>query len=172
MSRSQKSANRTGTELVPNLIYCCCLPQCRIFLRALAYSMNILGNYMVLMLGSMLFCCQIVWNMDEIAKFQFIVFCINVANWIATTKKRKQKKVWARSWLQRRYEGRGLLRMVHNELRFEDEPAFRNFTRLCGASFDEICGLISESVKRVDTNMRQCISVKDRLDLIQPLWCI
>ncbi|KAM0729418.1 hypothetical protein ACS0PU_004772 [Formica fusca] len=34
--------------------------------------------------------------------------------------KRKKRKMWVRNWLQRRNEGRGVLTMLHRELRCED----------------------------------------------------
>jgi hypothetical protein len=50
-------------------------------------------------------------------------------------RKRKVRRIWARKWLQRRNENRGISHLVFNEL--EDPASFKNFTRMSVATFHE-----------------------------------
>lgn len=67
-------------------------------------------------------------------------------------------------WLARRNDerGRGLLAMVQNELRCEDQDAYRNFLRMNDVCFRTLLNIIGGRITHRDTHLRQCISAEKR----------
>jgi hypothetical protein len=59
--------------------------------------------------------------------------------------------LWARKWLQRREEGRGILHMVNNELSTEDAAAYRIFFRMSTALFQNLLDAIKADISLTDT---------------------
>lgn len=47
----------------------------------------------------------------------------------------------------------------------EDPLQLRNFIRMSAEDFEELCSWIAPQVQKMDTNMRQAISVGERLML-------
>jgi hypothetical protein len=77
-------------------------------------------------------------------------------------KNKKKRKLWAEKWLCRRNEGLGVLNMLENELRVEDPESYRTFIRMCEEYFDDLLKLIRKDITKQNTNMRECISPKQR----------
>lgn len=68
-----------------------------------------------------------------------------------------------KEWLKKRSE------FTHerllNELRTSEPSDFKNFLRLDAESFDELLRLVEPRIKKVDTTMRDAISVSERLSI-------
>ncbi|XP_028132028.2 uncharacterized protein LOC114327552 [Diabrotica virgifera virgifera] len=84
---------------------------------------------------------------------------------IQTSKKKRQRSMWSRAWLQKRQEGRGVLSMVETELKDSDSEKYRQFLRMCEPQFDELLELIREDITKQDTILRKSISAEYRLAL-------
>jgi hypothetical protein len=52
--------------------------------------------------------------------------------------------------------------MLENELRVEDPESYRTFIRMCEEYFDDLLKLIRKDITKQNTNMRECISPKQR----------
>ncbi|XP_068907626.1 putative nuclease HARBI1 [Tenebrio molitor] len=78
-------------------------------------------------------------------------------------RKPQRKRLWARKWLQRRNEGKGVSNMVFKELRVEDPASFKNFSRMSAKTFDILLQKIEPFIKREDTIFRESISSRTRL---------
>ena len=79
-------------------------------------------------------------------------------------KREKRRCAWEKEWLKRRRT----IRVYHSlkrEMRTSDHQIFLNFLRVDEESFDLICSLATPFIIRVDTNMRQSISVRERVAL-------
>jgi coproporphyrinogen III oxidase len=72
------------------------------------------------------------------------------------------RRIWARKWLQRRNENRGISHLVFNELEYEDLASFRNFTRMSVATFHELLSKVAPIIKKQDTVLRETIPAKQR----------
>jgi hypothetical protein len=87
--------------------------------------------------------------------------CVVVA--LLTKPKKRKKRIWMKEWLKKRSE------FTHerllNELRTSEPNDFKNFVRLDAESFDELLQLIEPYIKKVDTTMRDAISVSQRLSI-------
>ncbi|KAL1488721.1 hypothetical protein ABEB36_014520 [Hypothenemus hampei] len=80
--------------------------------------------------------------------------------------KKKSRRIWTKKWLQRRTDGQNnILAMLNKELVLEDPTSYRNFLRMSHHQFDYILNLISDIIKKNDTNMREAISSRDRLEV-------
>ncbi|KAF0710436.1 protein ALP1-like [Aphis craccivora] len=79
-------------------------------------------------------------------------------------KKKKQRSVWERKWIQRR-KLHGAYNALSRELRMEDPSQLRNFIRMSAEDFEELSSWIAPMFQKMDTNMRQAISVGERLML-------
>jgi hypothetical protein len=77
-------------------------------------------------------------------------------------RKPQRKRLWARKWLQRRNEGKGVSNMVFKELRVEDPASFKNFSRMSAKTFDILLQKIEPFIKREDTILRESISSRTR----------
>ena len=73
-------------------------------------------------------------------------------------KPRKPKSCWTRDWLhpERRIQ-HGQYTTLLEELRLEDEQAFRNYTRMDPRMFDEILNKIRPLITKKTTNFRKPI---------------
>jgi hypothetical protein len=79
-------------------------------------------------------------------------------------KQKKPRSVWERKWIQRR-KLHGAYNALSRELRMEDSSQLRNFIRMSAEDFEELSSWIAPMVQKMDTNMRQAISVGERLML-------
>ena len=93
---------------------------------------------------------------------QYIAAAACVAAVMMCVKLRRVKRFWSRSWLNRRSQGRGVLNMLDMELRTEDIGAYRNFLRMSSAQFELFLKLISCDIVKIDTNMREAISCRNK----------
>jgi hypothetical protein len=81
-------------------------------------------------------------------------------------KKQRRRRIWTRQWILRRSrELRGTINLVHIELRSEDADYFQRFFRCRHYLFDRLVEIIIPYIQRQNTNMRECISPKERLSL-------
>ena len=71
---------------------------------------------------------------------------------------------WVMPWFERRCDEYAMS-TVAGELWLEDPGGFRNYLGMPTDVFEQLCGLVSPSVKRQDTNMRLSISVAQRVAL-------
>lgn len=79
---------------------------------------------------------------------------------------RRQHRMWTRKWILRRNrELQGTIHLAHIELRIEDTQYFQRFFRMRGDLFDRLVKLVTPYIQRQNTNMRECISPKERLSL-------
>ena len=79
-------------------------------------------------------------------------------------KKKKRRSAWEKEWLKKRRTS-GVYHTLIREMRTSDHQIFLNFLRVDEESFDLICSLVTPFIIREDTNMRQSISVKERVAL-------
>lgn len=79
-------------------------------------------------------------------------------------KQKKPRSVWERKWIERR-KLYGAYNALSRELRMEDPSQLRNFIRMSAEDFEELSLWIAPMVQKTDTNMRQAISVGERLML-------
>jgi hypothetical protein len=78
-------------------------------------------------------------------------------------RKRKVRRIWARKWLQRRNENRGISHLVFNELEYEDPASFKNFTRMSVATFHELLLKVAPIIKKQDTVLTRSSSCKTKV---------
>lgn len=77
---------------------------------------------------------------------------------------RKKRRWWVRPWIQRRAE-LGASSMLLKELREEDPETYRNTMRMPNSKFDELLELVIPLIRKQDTNMRQAIPCKTKLEI-------
>ena len=77
-----------------------------------------------------------------------------------STKKRK----WVRNWIKRRKELGASSRLI-KELSIEDPTSFFNLMRMSVDKFEELLNLVSPIIKKNDTNMREAISCRTKLQI-------
>jgi hypothetical protein len=75
---------------------------------------------------------------------------------VRDTRRRKQKQVWVRPWLSRRIEY-GQYSKLLEELRLEDELAFRNFLRMDPRMFNELLQKVEHRISKMDTGYRKAL---------------
>lgn len=81
-------------------------------------------------------------------------------------KQKCRRSVWTREWIMRRSQDlRGTIHLAHEELRFEDSDYFQRFFRLRADLFDQLVDMVTPFIQRQDTNMRKCISPRDRVSV-------
>lgn len=79
---------------------------------------------------------------------------------------RQRRRIWTRKWILRRnHELQGTIHLAHIELRIEDTEYFHRFFRMRGDLFDRLVELVTPYTQRQNTNMRECISPKERLSV-------
>lgn len=81
-------------------------------------------------------------------------------------RQRRRRSVWTREWIIRRNRDlRGAIHLAHKELRLEDKEYFQRFFRMRADLFDRLVDMVTPFIQRQDTNMRQCISPRDRVSI-------
>lgn len=98
-----------------------------------------------------------------VSKRQKIAAAIIVIS-VLNKKQKKPRSAWERKWIQRR-QLHGAYDTLSRELRMEDPCQLRNFIRMSAEDFEELSLWIAPIVQKKDTNMRQSISVGERLML-------
>lgn len=96
-----------------------------------------------------------VFSRTAVAAFFFIVIHPISAN----RKKRRRKPRWWKKELFKK-------RLQYGNRLFQDmafEDSVKNFTRMTLADFENLVVLISPKVEKIDTHLRQAITVKERL---------
>lgn len=80
---------------------------------------------------------------------------------------KRNRRVWCRKWLMRRdIGGKDIQSLTFDELVPEDPKSFQNFTRMSFATFNKLLNMVSPLITRQDTQLRQAIPAKVRLDKI------
>ncbi|XP_067208135.1 putative nuclease HARBI1 isoform X1 [Linepithema humile] len=78
----------------------------------------------------------------------------------------RRRSIWTRKWILRRSQDlRGTIHLAHEELRFENSDYFQRFFRMRTDLFDRLVEMVTPFIQRQNTNMRECISPRDRLSL-------
>lgn len=81
-------------------------------------------------------------------------------------RQRRRRSIWTRKWiLERNRSLRGTINLAHTSLRNEDKEYFRRFFRMRIDLFDQLVDVVAPYIQRQDTNMRECISPKERISL-------
>lgn len=76
-------------------------------------------------------------------------------------KKRKVPRLWAKQWLLQRNKFSHI--SLLSELATNEPKDFQNYLRMNEETFQELLGLVSSIIERKNTNMRECVSSKERL---------
>ena len=92
----------------------------------------------------------------EIALWSVVILC-------CCKKKLSKKKIWCKKWLERR-RGKGSYVQIFNELLFESESDFRNYTRMPTSAFYSLLEKIEPIICKEDTQFRETISAGARLE--------
>lgn len=77
------------------------------------------------------------------------------------TKRRVKLSTWMKEWLKKREQYSHVLLL--NEIRDSDPDGHKNYFRMNEATFEILLNLVTPFLIRKDTNMRQCLPVKERL---------
>ncbi|KAB0791118.1 hypothetical protein PPYR_02918 [Photinus pyralis] len=104
----------------------------------------------------------LIYEMDP----NLAIFAITVLNGMAAAKlkakRKKSRNCWVKQWVDKRDE-RGIMQMVNNELRVEDPEKFKNYIRMSKESFFKLLQRVEPHIAKINTNMRQSISARDKL---------
>jgi hypothetical protein len=84
---------------------------------------------------------------------------VAAATVIIEHKKKRYRKRWMASFLERRHQNLNIL----GEVRMDSYALFRNFTRITTSDCELLLQLIEPSIKKQDTNMREAIPISTRL---------
>ena len=106
-------------------------------------------------------CRSIQRNMDK-ATLQALVTVVqqqsvavaHVADYLRRERRNRQRSVWVRPWICRRFE-LGIYDRLMVELRNEDPRSFQNFMRMSPAMFDELLTRLTPRLTKTSTNYRQ-----------------
>lgn len=74
----------------------------------------------------------------------------------------RKKRMWTKKWIRRRMIGGGILNMLNQELLIEDPVGYKNFLRMNNVTFEKLLRLISNKIKKQDTQFRESISARSR----------
>jgi hypothetical protein len=80
---------------------------------------------------------------------------VAAATVIIEHKKKRYRKRWMASFLERRHQNLTIL----GEVRMDSCALFRNFTRMTTSDFELLLQLIGPNIKKQDTNMREAIPI-------------
>jgi hypothetical protein len=86
---------------------------------------------------------------------------VAAATVIIEHKKKRYRKRWMASFLERGYRNLNILW----EVKMDNCVLFRNFTRMTASNFELLLQLIGPSIKKQDINMREAIPIGTRLAL-------
>lgn len=81
-------------------------------------------------------------------------------------RQRRRRSVWTRNWIVRKNRNlKGTIHLAHEELRFEDSECFQRFFRMRIDLFNQLVDMMKPFIQRQNTNMRECISPRDRVSV-------
>lgn len=78
----------------------------------------------------------------------------------ARNKEMSKRSIWTRPWLIRRKTD-GAFHTLFKELKAEDSEGFKGYVRMDVPHFDELVRILSPSLRKQDTNMRECIKPEE-----------
>ena len=76
--------------------------------------------------------------------------------------KRRNRATWVKLWLLRR-PSLGVTTTLLNEFRFEEQFEYKRFLRMSPAVFDELLGIVGQSIQKQDTLMRAALTPNIKL---------
>lgn len=79
-------------------------------------------------------------------------------------KRKKKKRCWVKKWITRRND-LGASNTLCLELQLEDEKTFKNMFRVTKTQFIYLLQKIGPSIQKSDTNMRQAIAARTKLEI-------
>lgn len=79
-------------------------------------------------------------------------------------KRKKKKRCWVKKWITRRND-LGASNTLCLELQLEDEETFKNKFRVAKTQFIYLLQKIGPSIQKSDTNMRQAIAARTKLEI-------
>nr|XP_018906464.1 PREDICTED: uncharacterized protein LOC109036594 isoform X2 [Bemisia tabaci] len=103
--------------------------------------------------------------MDPAAKksllFIIIISTVVIVYWLQ--KKHRNRKVWSKNWLLKK--NTSLLQYVNTDILEEDPLTYTNFLRMNDATFNKLLRMIEHRITKQNTNMRESISARKRLQI-------
>lgn len=78
--------------------------------------------------------------------------------------KRKNRKVWVKPWVERRFRF-GASSALVKELKNEDPAGYRNLLRIRADKFDELLEMVQEMLSKQNTKLRMAIPVTTKLEI-------
>lgn len=76
----------------------------------------------------------------------------------------KQKRIWVRKWIDDRDKTGGSALLL-TQLRIEDPEEYKLALRMTPKNFDDLLMLLSSSIQRQDTFMRDALPAKVKLEI-------
>ncbi|KAK4887262.1 hypothetical protein RN001_003533 [Aquatica leii] len=76
--------------------------------------------------------------------------------------RRIRRRCWARPWLQRSSQNRGVLDLLNLELRTEDPRSYKNFLRLSEEQFKHLLEEVSPYITKQDTVMHESVPARSK----------
>lgn len=102
-------------------------------------------------------------NRSELNKIVLLLAIECVAK-LLKNKKKRRRRVWVRDWISRR-EDFGASSCLLHEMRLEDHDGYRNHLRMLPEKFDELLGKIENKITKNNTQMRNAIPAKTKLEI-------
>lgn len=76
----------------------------------------------------------------------------------------EEKRIWTRPWILRRHS-HGASALLLKELRSEDSGEFKSILRMTPNIFDNLLNLVGPQIQKLNTNMREAIPAKIKLEI-------
>lgn len=76
----------------------------------------------------------------------------------------EEKRTWTRPWILRRHS-HGASALLLKELRSEDSGEFKSILRMTPNIFDNLLNLVGPQIQKLNTNMREAIPAKIKLEI-------
>nr|XP_018910884.1 PREDICTED: uncharacterized protein LOC109039719 [Bemisia tabaci] len=93
--------------------------------------------------------------------FIIIISTVVIVYWLQ--KKHRNRKVWSKNWLLKK--NTSLLQYVNTDILEEDPLTYTNFLRMNDATFNKLLRMIEHRITKQNTNMRESISARKRLQI-------
>lgn len=93
----------------------------------------------------------------------FRVLCEELSD-VIEAEENKTKREWVRKWVGRR-EKLGVSALLLKELAVEDATEYRRFLRMTPGNFEDLLRMVSPSIQRQDTILRDAIPARVKLEL-------
>ncbi|KAK4885921.1 hypothetical protein RN001_002192 [Aquatica leii] len=105
-------------------------------------------------------------NIDDERLLKITATCaIVLLSEVIRKTRRIRKRCWARPWLQRRSQNRGVLDLLNLELRTENPRSYKNFLRLSEEQFKHLLEEVSPYITKQDTVMRESVPARSKLEV-------